>query len=111
MGYPKPDSRKCGDGSACKRVETGDFPWQRTSLKRGTAGRSTITWWEVFYSAEAREKQLHFFDHFLKGDSIDLPRTSGARLEVGQNRDHFRGRGEAACPIIRINYVPLYLVS
>jgi predicted acyl esterase len=65
--------------------------------------------WEMFYCADAREKQRLFFDHFLKGDENGWLGTPRVRLEVRQDRDHFIVRSESEWPIARTKYVPLYL--
>ena len=65
--------------------------------------------WETFYSAEARQTQRLFFDHFLKGEPNGWAATPRVRLEVRQSRSEYVVRHETEWPLARRRYVPLYL--
>jgi len=65
--------------------------------------------WETYYSREALERQLRFFDFFLKdieNDWLDTPRV---RLEVRERFFDGRFRAESEWPLARSRYTKLFL--
>ncbi len=65
--------------------------------------------WETFYSAEAKDYQRRFLDHFLRGEQNGWEETPRVRLEVRQNRMRYAVRDEIAWPLENVDYRPLYL--
>ena len=65
--------------------------------------------WETFYSEEARALQLRFLDRFVKGEANGWESEPRVRLEIRRNRASFAVRSEAAWPLQRVRYAPLFL--
>jgi predicted acyl esterase len=65
--------------------------------------------WETFYAPDTRALQRRFFDHFLKGEENGWERTPRVRLTVRRSREAHEIRSEAAWPLARAAYTPLYL--
>jgi hypothetical protein len=66
--------------------------------------------WTTFYSAQAREAQLTFFDRYLRGR--DVPPPPRVRLEVRETRDVIASvREEANWPLDRTAWTSLYLTD
>jgi len=66
--------------------------------------------WATFYSPQAREAQLRFFDRYLRGR--DVPALPRVRLEVRESRDVIAGvREEDAWPLGSTQWTPLYLTA
>lgn len=65
--------------------------------------------WQTFYSAEARQLQRQFFDHFLKGEANGWEKTPRVRLEVRSSRRTSNVRAESEWPIASVQHRPLYL--
>lgn len=64
--------------------------------------------WQTFYSAEARQAQLAFFDRYLRGAETSPPPR--VRLEVRESRDRVVAvRDEQEWPLARTRWKPLYL--
>jgi predicted acyl esterase len=64
--------------------------------------------WATFYSEEARNAQLRFFDRHLRGR--DVPALPAVRLEVRDRADHVvEVRDEASWPLERTAWTPRYL--
>ncbi|MTD13576.1 CocE/NonD family hydrolase [Nakamurella sp. YIM 132087] len=77
---------------------TDRFAWTHRSGK-----------WSTFYSDEAKEAQLAFFDHFL-ADRAPRPDLPAVRLEVRDSRDTVTVvRREDAWPLARTLWTPWYL--
>jgi uncharacterized protein len=65
--------------------------------------------WETYYSREALERQLRFFDYFLKGFENDWLETPPVRLEVRERFFEGEFRNENEWPLARTQYTKLYL--
>jgi putative CocE/NonD family hydrolase len=65
--------------------------------------------WETYYSREALERQLRFFDYFLKGIENDWLETPPVRLEVRERFFDGQFRIEREWPLARTRYAELYL--
>ncbi len=65
--------------------------------------------WETYYSRESLERQLRFFDYFLKGIENDWLETPPVRLEVRERFFDGEFRREREWPLARTQYTPLYL--
>lgn len=66
--------------------------------------------WAVFYSDEAREAQLRFFDRYLRHADVDPPPR--LRLEVREDRDHIVDvREESSWPLERTQWHVLHLAE
>ena len=64
--------------------------------------------WATFYSAEARQVQLDFFDRYLKGHNT--PKPAPVRLEVRDRGDRIVDvRAEQEWPLARTRWTELYL--
>jgi hypothetical protein len=116
-----------GGQTACARAHRGshaDLRWlgdqglhTRGSLEGFERLGSRHKWlfthgrrkWETFYSAEAKDYQRRFLDHFLKGEENGWEKTPRVRLEIRQNRTRYAVRSEPAWPLQNVDYRPLYL--
>ena len=66
--------------------------------------------WATFYSPQAREAQLRFFDRYLRGR--DVPALPRVRLEVRESRDVIAGvREEDGWPLGSTQWTPQYLTA
>ncbi|MCE3045933.1 CocE/NonD family hydrolase [Legionella sp. 16cNR16C] len=66
--------------------------------------------WSSYYSDEALETQLHFFDFFLKDKENNWLSTPGVRLEVRENRDQIHSTSyHNTWPLPDTQWLPLYL--
>lgn len=65
--------------------------------------------WEVFYSPEAKQMQLEFFNHFLKGEENGFADTPRVRLEVRRDFDTAAVRFEHEWPLPNAIPTSLYL--
>jgi len=66
--------------------------------------------WAAFYSPDARDVQLAFFDRYLRG--ADVPAPPRVRLEVRESRDVIAAvRDEEDWPLERARWTPLYLTT
>jgi putative CocE/NonD family hydrolase len=65
--------------------------------------------WETYYSREALERQLRFFDYFLKGIENDWLETPPVRLEVRERFFDGEFRAEREWPLARTRYTSLFL--
>lgn len=65
--------------------------------------------WRHYYDPENVELQRRFFDHFLKGDETGLDDWPPVRIQVRDRGSEGAFRDEAAWPLARTNYRPLYL--
>jgi len=65
--------------------------------------------WSTYYSEEALEYQLKFFDHFLKGVDNGMDEMKSVRLEVRETLKEYEVRYEDSWPIPRTEYRRLYL--
>ncbi|MET1007989.1 MAG: CocE/NonD family hydrolase, partial [Propionibacteriaceae bacterium] len=64
--------------------------------------------WSTFYSDEAKQAQLQFFDRHLKG--LDTPMLPTVRLEVRESADQIvEVREELEWPLARTQWTPLHL--
>jgi predicted acyl esterase len=101
----------CGSFSDNNLHSRGSFrAWEHVSA----AGRFLYTHrggkWATFYSPQAREAQLQFFDRYLRGH--DVPPPPPVRLEVRESRDVIACvREEASWPLDRTAWTPLYLTD
>ncbi|MEM8591174.1 MAG: CocE/NonD family hydrolase, partial [Pseudomonadota bacterium] len=73
-----------------------------------THGRSK---WPVYYSDEAREVQVAFFDHFLKGEDNGFDDTPPVRIEVREDLETYSLRFAGDWPLPETEYQPLYLTA
>jgi putative CocE/NonD family hydrolase len=71
-----------------------------------THGRSK---WETYYSDEALQTQLDFFDHFLKQLDNGFDERPAVRLEVRERLEEYTVREEDEWPIARTEYRQLFL--
>ncbi len=67
--------------------------------------------WETYYSAEALETQLTFFDHFLKGADNGFDARARVRLEVRESLETYSVRFVEDWPIPGTEYRKMYLDS
>ena len=66
--------------------------------------------WITFYSPDARDTQLRFFDRYLRGRNVPAPPR--IRLEVRESRDVVTSvREEENWPLDRADWRPLYLTA
>ncbi len=66
--------------------------------------------WSTYYSPEALETQLRFFDCFLRGVQTGAADAAPVRLEVRSARDDVHSvRHESAWPLPGTRWTPLYL--
>jgi uncharacterized protein len=65
--------------------------------------------WGTFYSAEVRELQRRFFDHFLKGEPNDWETTPRVRLALRRSLFQHEVRTAAQWPPAEVRYEPLFL--
>lgn len=65
--------------------------------------------WETYYSDEALEMQLAFFDHFLKGAANGFDTRPAVRLEVRESLEAYTVRYETDWPIPGTDYQEMYL--
>ncbi len=83
--------------------------WRRAASKHKWLHVHGRKEWETYYSREALERQLRFFDHFLKGIENDWLETPRVRLEVRERFFEGKFRDESEWPLARTRYTPLYL--
>jgi uncharacterized protein len=65
--------------------------------------------WSRYYWPESVERQLAFFDRFLKGIANEVDQWPPVRIEVRERYYQGRWRDEQAWPLPRTEYVPFYL--
>jgi hypothetical protein len=65
--------------------------------------------WHYYYSPASRERQRHFFDHFLKAAGTLVPAWPKVRLEVRERANVGEMRAENEWPLARTVYRKLYL--
>ncbi len=65
--------------------------------------------WHAFYSKEALDIQLRFFDRFLKGRDTGIEDQPRVRLEINQDRTHFVVYHADAWPPREVEAERLYL--
>lgn len=66
--------------------------------------------WASFYSKDAFEIQLKFFDYFLKGIENGIMEVPPVRLEIRETREKINQvRGESTWPLKDTKWKPLYL--
>jgi predicted acyl esterase len=65
--------------------------------------------WETYYCAEAVATQLHFLDHYLKGQDNGWRDTPRVRIEIRKAYYQYDVRPESHWPIPETRFVPLYL--
>lgn len=65
--------------------------------------------WETYYSEEALETQLAFFDHFLKGADNGFDARPAVRLEVRESLEAYSVRFVEDWPIPGMEYREMYL--
>jgi predicted acyl esterase len=65
--------------------------------------------WEYFLQDDSVERQMKFFDHFLKGIKNDVPTWPKVRLEVREKYYVGLFRAEKEFPLARTEYKKLYL--
>ncbi len=101
----------CGSFSDHCLHSQGSF---RVFCKAGSPYRELYTHrgckWATFYSDEAFNTQLAFFDRFLKSEAVKITPTTKIRLEVRSERDKIvEVREESSWPLDRTIWTPLYL--
>src|SRR6185312_15740686 len=65
--------------------------------------------WQYYYAPASRERQRHFFDHFLKAADTTVPAWPKVRLEVRERANVGEMRAENEWPLARTVYRKLYL--
>jgi uncharacterized protein len=65
--------------------------------------------WHYYYAPSSRERQRHFFDHFLKASGTLVPAWPRVRLEVRERANVGGMRAENEWPLARTVYRKLYL--
>jgi predicted acyl esterase len=65
--------------------------------------------WENYHQPDNVEKQMAFFDHFLKGIDNDVARWPKVRLEVRDRYYVGKSRNENEWPLARTKYKKLFL--
>ena len=65
--------------------------------------------WARMYTPESVQRQIAFFDRFLKGIPNEVDAWPKIRLEVRERIDAGQERAEAEWPLARTDYTPLYL--
>jgi putative CocE/NonD family hydrolase len=65
--------------------------------------------WAQMYTAESTQRQMAFFDRFLKGVPNEVDDWPRVRLEVREGIDVGTERVEAEWPLARTEYTPFYL--
>jgi uncharacterized protein len=65
--------------------------------------------WSRYYWPESVERQLAFFDRFLKGIPNEVDQWPPVRIEVRERYYQGRWRDERAWPLVGAEYVPYYL--
>jgi uncharacterized protein len=65
--------------------------------------------WANYYRPESREKQVAFFDHFLKGRDTGVQDWPSVLIEVRESAHGSSKRPESEWPLERTSYVSLHL--
>ena len=65
--------------------------------------------WARMYTPESLQRQIAFFDRFLKGVPNEVDTWPKIRLEVREGVDVGQERAEKEWPLARTEYTPLYL--
>ena len=65
--------------------------------------------WENYHQPDSVEKQMAFFDRFLKGTDNDVPQWPKVRLEVRDRYYVGKSRNENEWPLARTKYKKLFL--
>ncbi len=101
----------CGSFSDNNLHSRGSFRgWQQIASREKFLYTHRGGKWATFYSPQARDAQLAFFDHYLRGH--DIPAPPRVRLEVRGNRDAITSvRAEGSWPLARTRWKPLYLTA
>lgn len=65
--------------------------------------------WHYYYEPSRREKQLHFFDHFLKAPGPAVRQWPKVLIEVRERAHRGQFRAESAWPLPQTEFRKLYL--
>jgi uncharacterized protein len=101
----------CGSFSDNNLHGRGSFRgWQRIASSEKFLYTHRGGKWATFYSPQAGDIQLRFFDRYLRGRRAAAPPR--VRLEVRETRDRIASvRSEQSWPLERTRWTPLYLTA